>query len=369
MTASMRLAHLMFVLLVMLAWTPRAAVAQSSDRLVLAFYYTWFDENSWGSDQVPDLPTTPYVSRDRAVMGQHIDMAKAAGIDAFVVSWYGPTVEHNQTETNFRAMLDEAAARGFRLAVDFEVTSPFFGGADDVQNALATLLATHAQHPAYLRSGGKPVIFFWRQQRFDINRWATIRAAVDPNHSSLWIEEGVDVAPLSVFDGHHLYSVTWNPPSDLSYTANKFARWVRDAADRLGAPKVYVATVMPGYDDRKTGRGNAFSVGREGGAYYERSWQAAIGSAPDWIMITSFNEWPEGTYIEPSQAYGRRYLDLTAAWSAAFRGAALPAIQPQPTQPQPAPTPSPQPSPTPTPTPVPRIPGPFYPVGRGLPRI
>ena len=65
--------------------------------------------------------------RDRGVMARHIDQAKAAGIDAFVVSWYGPQVENNQTETNFRAMLDEAAAAGFRLAVDFEVTSPFFG--------------------------------------------------------------------------------------------------------------------------------------------------------------------------------------------------------------------------------------------------
>ena len=83
---------------------------------------------------------------------------------------------------------------------------------------------------------------------------------------------------------------------------------------------------MPGYDDRKTGRGNGFAVGREDGAYYRASWQAAIGSAPDWIIITSFNEWPEGTYIEPSQAYGTRYLELTGQWAAAFRGSAPPPV-------------------------------------------
>jgi hypothetical protein len=199
-----------------------------------------------------------------------------------------------------------------------------------------------------LRSGGKPVIFFWRQQRFDIATWAAIRQAVDPNRTSLWIEEGVDVTPLSVFDGHHLYSVTWNPPTDLSYTANKFARLVRNYAAQAGAAKVYVATVMPGYDDRKTGRGDAFAVDRAGGAYYARSWQAAIGSAPDWIVITSFNEWPEGSYIEPSQAYGDRYLELTAQWSAAFRGSA-----PPPSAPTPAIQPTPPAIPTPTPTSIP----------------
>jgi hypothetical protein len=337
-----------------------AASAQSQERLVLAFYYTWFDEHSWSPAQVPDQPLVPYVSRDRDTMARHIEQAKGAGVDAFVVSWLGPRVESNQTETNFRAMLDEAAGRGFRLAADFEVASPFIGGAGDAQAALSALLATHARHPAYLKVGGKPVIFFWRQQRFDIKTWTAIRAAVDPGHTSLWIEEGVDVAPLSVFDGHHLYSVTWNPPTDLTYTANKFARLVRGAATRLGAPKVYVATVMPGYDDRKTGRGNAFAVDREGGAYYERSWRAAIGSAPDWIVITSFNEWPEGTYIEPSRAYGNRYLELTAAWSAAFRGSALlPTLGPlSPKASLPATKPSsgrPTPTPTPRPTPEPLL--------------
>jgi hypothetical protein len=303
---------------------PRAANGEAPERLVLAFYYTWFDEHSWGANRVPDQPQTLYASRDRGAIARHIDQAKGAGIDAFVVSWYGPRVDGNQTETNLRAILDEAAARGFRVAVDLEVTSPFLSSPGDVQQALRTLLDTHAQHPAYLRSGGKPVVFFWRQQRYDLGTWAAIRAAVDPEHRSLWIEEGVDVAPLSVFDGHHLYSVTWNPPTDLAYTATKFARRVRDQAARLGASKVYAATVMPGYDDRKTGRGNAFAVSRGDGAYYERSWRAAIGSAPDWIIITSFNEWPEGTYIEPSQAYGSRYLDMTAAWSAVFHSSALP---------------------------------------------
>ena len=315
---------LFFVLLLAAGGLPAAARAQSPDRLVLAFYYTWFDEQSWGPGRVPDRPLQPYVSRDRGVMGRQIDQAKSAGINAFVVSWYGPRVENNQTETNFRAMLDEAAARGFRLALDVEVTGPFFGGPGDVQAALSTLLATHARHPAYLKVGGKPVVFFWRQQRFDTSTWSAIRGAVDPGHNSLWIEEGVDVSPLSVFDGHHLYSVTWNPQTDMGYTAQKFAGRVRNYAAAAGTPKVYVATVMPGYNDFSTGRGNAFAVDREGGAYYERSWQAAIASAPDWIVITSFNEWPEGTYIEPSQAYGNHFLDLTAAWSAAFRGAPAP---------------------------------------------
>jgi len=357
------------------------AAAQSPERLVLAFYYNWFDENTWTAQMVPDMPAEPYVSRDRGAMGRHIDQAKSAGIDALVVNWWGPQ-DDNQTETNLRAMLDEAAARGFRLAVDVDMNSDYLRSAGAIQTAMAHLLSTHAQHGAYLKVEGKPVIFFYHQNhRLSTEGWAAIRNAVDPGRNSLWIEEGTDVSPLSLFDGHHLYSVTWANRTDMGYTANKFARLVRARAAALGAPKVYVATVMPGYDDRKTGRGAAFAVGREDGAYYVRSWQAAIGASPDWIIINSFNEWREGTYIEPSAAYGTRYLEMTAQWAAAFRGSAPPPAfepAPQPTAALPEPPqapveatplpPTPKPTdPPPTPTPRPTF-APPPPPGREVGR-
>jgi len=296
-----------------------APVTQQSDTpLVLAFYYTWFDENTWNYSTVPDLPSAPYVSRDRGVMGRHIEQAQRAGIDAFLVAWYGPGGS-NQTEPNLVALLEEAAARNFRIGILFETTSPFFGGVGDGTAALAHALNVHANHPAFLRVDGRPVIFFWRPTLWSVDSWRAIRDQVDPGRNSIWISEGVDMSYQAVFDGHHLYSNTWNPPSDLGYTNQKFANWTATASQQHGTYKRWVATVMPGYDDTRTGRGNAFAKDREGGAYYERSWQAAIASGPVWIVITSFNEWPEGSYIEPSVAYGERYLELTAQWSAAFK--------------------------------------------------
>ncbi len=192
-------------------------------------------------------------------------------------------------------------------------------------------LDVHANHPAYLRVDGKPVLFFWREQRFSPGTWQSIRDQVDPNHNSIWIAEGVDMSYQSVFDGHHLYTVTWNPPTDVNATANKFSRWVQQARERYGSYRYWVATAMPGYNDTRTGRGNAFARGREDGAYYAQTWQAAINSNPDWVIITSFNEWPEGTYIEPSQAYGDRYLGLTAEWAGRFKsGEAIPYTPPAP---------------------------------------
>jgi len=72
-----------------------------NERLVLAFYYAWFDKNTWSSGQLADQPAQPYDSRDRAAIQRHVAQAKAAGIDAFIQSWYGPSggVSRGQTKS------------------------------------------------------------------------------------------------------------------------------------------------------------------------------------------------------------------------------------------------------------------------------
>ena len=295
--------------------------------MVFALYYTWFDESTWSTDLLSDLPAQLYASRDRAVMGRHIEQAQAAGIDAFLVAWYGPATGSNQTEPNLQALLDEAALRNFQIGILFETDSPFFNGAGDITAALHHAAATHMAHPAYVRVDGRPPLFFWRQSALDPATWNDIRAQVDPVRSAIWISEGVETAYMGVFDGLYLYSNSWNPPADLTATNQKFAARVRSASAQFGAYKSWAATVMPGYDDLRIRPGNGFRTDREGGAYYDRAWQAALASAPDWIVITSFNEWPEGTYIEPSQNYGDTFLTQTARWSRQFKAGAVASVE------------------------------------------
>lgn len=343
MTSITRVLWLCLVLLIGLTGekiTPPAA-AQGSPP-VLAFYYAWFDQNTWGSGQAADTPLEPYNSADRATIERHVVQAQSAGIDALVQSWYGPA--ENPTETNFRSLLEVAQARGFKAAVDFEVTSPFLGDSGTVTNALATLLATHAQHPAYFRHQGKPVIFFWRQQKFSVETWAAIRNQVDPGRGSYWVAEGTDISYQAIFDGHHLYSIAWagSPAGELS----KWADRVRSFESDHEVDRLWIATVMPGYNDTRLPRANSFAVSRRNGDYYRETWQGALASQPDMLILTSFNEWLEGTQVEPSITYGNLYLDVTRELVTALRGSPPPEPIPVAAAVQQAETPTP-PGPTP----------------------
>ena len=76
---------------------------------------------------------------------------------------------------------------------------------------------------------------------------------------------------------------------------------------------------------------------RADGATYDHMWRGAVRAAADVVTITSYNEWHEGTQIEPAKAVGapyasydgaygldgraaqRAYLDRTAEWVRRYR--------------------------------------------------
>jgi glycoprotein endo-alpha-1,2-mannosidase len=54
------------------------------------------------------------------------------------------------------------------------------------------------------------------------------------------------------------------------------------------------------------------------GATYDSMWAAALRAGADMVTITSYNEWSEGTQIEPA-GHGGRYESYAGAYGLAGR--------------------------------------------------
>ena len=134
------------------------------------------------------------------------------------------------------------------------------------------------------------------------------------------VADSQDRAFVSIFDGASTYNITGqthhkSPPEIRAWALAAYPKMIAAA----GSGKISAVTIIPGYDDRKLWRLPPRPVtDRWGGETYRALWQEAIAAAPDYILITSWNEWHEGSELEVSVEYGSRILDTTAPLSREF---------------------------------------------------
>lgn len=297
--------------------------------VIVANYMPWYNPDSWSSGCTSDSPASgAYQSSDPATISRHISEARAAGLDGFAVHWGGPG---DLTDANLKQILGQ----GFGATVTF-LNHFFYGTASraSVTSSLQTVVGYANTYGSWIRYAGKPVIFFADMGRIDTSggltpqqAWAEVRNAVDPNRNTIWIAEGLDPSYLQVFDGLYIYRIDHACCPSAYANAGRWSGWVRDA-ERLYGPRYFVGTIQPGWDDSRTIdpacngvrlSAEPFARNREGGAYYDRTFNAVIATAPDMIVVHSFNEWVEGSFIEPSTVFGNFYIEKTAQFAAQFK--------------------------------------------------
>ena len=168
-------------------------------------------------------------------------------------------------------------------------------------------------------------IYVYGPQDDTAENWAAARATLPADVRLFAQTHLVGWAAAGRFDGVYTYDV-------LVFTGDRFARLCEQArkVKLLCAP-----SVGPGYDARRA-VADARVRPRRQGKTYDGMWQSAIRAGADLVTITSYNEWHEGTQIEPARArrgysgydgaWGTRgkdaeraYLDRTAYWTARLR--------------------------------------------------
>jgi len=272
---------------------------------ILAFYYIWFDKRSWDRAKVDYPLLGPYSSDDRSIMRKHIQMAKSAGIDGFIVSWKSTDILNPRLEQ----LIELSAEEGFKLAIIYQGLD-FYREPQPVDRVAADLgyfINTYANSPVF-NVFGKPMVILsgtWEFSREEIQKLNEIRQdkvlflASEKNPADY-------LAKADLVDGNVYYWSSVNPETMTGYQSklDAFAQAVHDNSG------LWIAPAAPGFDARLVG--GTSIVERLDGKTLLTELSVARRSSPDAIGLISWNEFSENTHIEPSINYESLYLDLLA---------------------------------------------------------
>ncbi len=272
--------------------------------MVLSFYFPWYDKNWVEGDRqlVAHKPLMGfYNSSDAQILCKHIVMAKNTGIDGFIVSWWG---KNSFIDSNLIKMLPICESLGFKFSLYLETTRSL----EDLRNNLNYIETTYTRSSSFIKVGTQPVLFIFSRLLEQVPSDSLL--SLSPKFAL--INYGYSYSNLRNFSGFHKYL----PPGTDIVSIKQNYLFASQIARQKN--KLMAATVMPGYDARRIGNSRNY-IDRKNGEFYNAIWKTALASNPDWILITSFNEWFEGTEIEPSKEFGDYYLNLTGKYVKLFR--------------------------------------------------
>jgi glycoprotein endo-alpha-1,2-mannosidase len=283
------------------------SAAQAGRPLSAIFFYPWYSNvrhdggyAHWtqGGHQPPtDLASHfypargPYSSSDPRVLRAQMRDISAAGVDEVVSSWWGMG---SAEDVRLPAVIREAKRRRLQVAIHLE---PYIG----------RTIESIANDLVYLRGLGIRDVYVYRARDFSAEEWRPI--TTQPTGMRLFAQTNhVGFAARAFFAGFYTYDI-------VVYDGSKFDRLCQQAREFgiLCAP-----SVGPGYQALATGDSQVKP--RNAGATYDCMWRAATNAGADIVTITSYNEWGEGTQIEPA-GHGGRYESYDGAYGMRGRAA------------------------------------------------
>ena len=251
----------------------------------------------------------PYDSGDRAVIECHLLTMKLAGIDGVIVDWYGLTDfrDYATLHRNTTRVLQECERLKMKFVICYEdqtIPALVEGGrlaADDRVSHAVTEIDWLSKYwfrsPSYVKLDEKPVLLSFGHAGLTNDEWSRCLDRLQ--------------APVAYFSEHSRRSgavgaFDWPIPSQGLDATEKFQQ---AAADWPHSIPVAFPRFVDVYKEAKLHDGYG-RIDDDRGQTFRTSLQRALNSNARIVQVATWNDWGEGTVIEPSVEFGYRDLQL-----------------------------------------------------------
>jgi hypothetical protein len=324
-----------------LATQGMAAEAERPRPLFLAHYMSWFESKpmsgAWGWHWTmnhfdPERTDTagrreiashyypligPYDSADRDVLEYHTLLLRIAGFDGAIADWYGTEdfndygMIHRRTSALFKALKQ----RGLRFAVCYEdrvlkamAQRDHLSPEQTIAHAKTHLRFCEANwfnDRSYVTEDGKPVLLVFGPDYLNPSQWETVLAGIRPVPAFYTLHERRRPA---------IGSFAWPPmwaSKDGVLNANGLDEYLDQFSKQDG---LKIGCAIPGFHDIYKEAGAQPSHGyldAHKGETFRHTLDRATASGAPIIQVATWNDFGEGTCVEPSREYGYRYLEMS----------------------------------------------------------
>jgi len=316
------------------------SMAKSNPMQVYVHYMPWFKSKeysgAWGlhwtmRNQNPDrvLPNGnreiashyypligPYDSADPDVIDYHLLLMKYAGLDGILIDWYGShnVLDYGVNLENTREIVKGAERVGIRFAIVYEDASAAeaarLTGGRDLEAARADLRYAEQAYfskEAYLRVGNRPLCLVFGPRQFkDSTQWKEVLGG---------LSKPVALYPLWGF----------SKQVGTSLATGEFA-WIdfKPGFEQLAQfyasmPKnTSMGAAFPGFHDfyEPGGWGSSYGfIDHRSGATLRATLDKARTSGISQLQLVTWNDFGEGTVLEPTQEFGFSSLETIQAFT------------------------------------------------------
>jgi hypothetical protein len=314
--------------------------AQQPAKTVLVHYMPWYASKpisgAWGwhwtmnrfdpeivqTDGKPSIASHdrpligPYDSGDDHALECHVLLMKFAGLDGVVIDWYGTTDfrDYAMVHRNTQRLIVQLKKAGLQYSICYEdqsvkhkIANSNLPNGDDVAEGSRDMkwLADHCfNDPAYVTLNGKPVLLVFGPQHFTKEQFDTIRAA--------------SRKPPMLFGLPHLSTQTgmdgsfgWPPVAGgREVTRDEWMNYLKELHSKNPAISLAFPAFHDIYNEAGLHDSYGFIDGRNGKTF-EETLALALKSPSKIVQIATWNDFGEGTMIEPTAQNGYRYLEAT----------------------------------------------------------
>lgn len=257
-----------------------------------------------------------YDSGDPLLLEYHVQLMRLSGIDGVIIDWYGVSDfrDYGMIHRNTQALIKVIKQAGMKYAICYEdqtlkhrLAAKKIRSDEIMKSAQADFQWLEKQcfpDKSYVKLDGRPLLLVFGPQHLKLEQWKKLIRPANPTVLGL-----PHLSQKNQLSG----AFGWPPVhGGKTVTPEQWSSYLDRLDDRAQKERI-LPVAFPGFKDiyQQAGVGDSYGfIDSRDGKTFAQTLDRALKSKTKLIQIATWNDFGEGTNIEPTWEYGFDYLKV-----------------------------------------------------------